>query len=233
MRANDRVTHMLEKTAEVLAPILDKLVFTGGAVVPFFLDQYKEDFRPTEDVDCVIEISGRLAYGRLEKELRKLKLVNDISSGVICRWKYDDVLIDIMPTDGKILGFENSWYSEGLKHSIQHFLPSGRSISIFEIEYLMASKIEAFWSRGLVDIQTSKDLEDIVHLILYSSRMERCLTAKIEVLRYLSKEFRRMLSRPDISEEIGGFLRSDEIAKGKVKDVIRMMNRIVVREGSF
>ncbi|WP_156785488.1 MULTISPECIES: hypothetical protein [Cyanophyceae] len=32
----------------------------------------------------------------------------------LCRWLYQDLIVDIMPCDAKILGFSNRWYQAGI-----------------------------------------------------------------------------------------------------------------------
>lgn len=36
----------------------------------------------------------------------------------ICRWTYDDEIVDIMPDDPSILGFSNRWYLKEKFHAI-------------------------------------------------------------------------------------------------------------------
>lgn len=225
---NASVAYMLEKAASVLGPMLSKLVFTGGAVVPIYLDKNPTEFRPTQDVDCVIEVAGRASYGRLEEELRRLGLKNDIQSGVICRWIADDILIDIMPTDKNILGFTNSWYKKGLENGVLSPLPSGKRILVFTYEHLLCSKIEAFWSRGAGDILTSKDMEDVVMLLAFSSRADGLLKTDNEILRHLAEEFRKLLSLRNYLEEIGGFFLPDKKSQAKVREVAELMNNTIV-----
>ncbi len=59
------------------------------------------------DVDCVIELATYGSLQEFEDLLRKHGFVNDIESGVICRWKYNGETVDIMPNRDCILGFTN------------------------------------------------------------------------------------------------------------------------------
>lgn len=165
----DEQIQMLEKAAKLLAALDEKIVFIGGATVPLYLDKVSAaDARPTKDVDCVVNIIPRTKYYLLEEKLRKIGLKND-KGKIICRWCYQELdqelIIDIMPADTSILGFSNPWYELGIKKSIIHKLPSGQKIDIFPVTYLLASKIEAFNSRGNQNFYTSSDVEDIVLLL--------------------------------------------------------------------
>jgi len=89
----------------------------------------------------------------------------DAPGKIICRWRYQELIIDIMTADTDILGFTNSWYKSGIEKSIIHQLPSEEKIYVFTASYFLASKIEAFNQRGNHNFYTSHDLEDIVLLL--------------------------------------------------------------------
>lgn len=146
----ERQLLILERVAEVLAEVPQTLVFTGGATISLYLDAVSApDIRPTDDVDCVVEIVTKSEYYRLSDLLRNLGLTESTDSGApLCRWQYRDISIDIMPCDESVLGFSNPWYKPGIASSISYQLPSGREILIFSTPYLLASKIEAFIARG-------------------------------------------------------------------------------------
>jgi len=55
-----------------------KIVFIGGATIPLYLDEVSAaDARPTTDVDCVVDITPRSKYYRLEEKLRQIGLEQD------------------------------------------------------------------------------------------------------------------------------------------------------------
>ena len=103
--------NMLQTVANGLGELKNDMVFVGGAVAELYVsDPAACDIRPTLDVDCVIGLSTRLAFYRLEENLRTKGFANDTSSGApICRWIYKDIKVDVMPTDENILGFSNRW----------------------------------------------------------------------------------------------------------------------------
>jgi hypothetical protein len=62
---------MLQTVANGLGELKDEMVFVGGAVAELYADNpAASEIRPTIDVDCVIEISSRLEFARLEENLR-------------------------------------------------------------------------------------------------------------------------------------------------------------------
>lgn len=155
----------LEKVAKILAKVPEKFVFTGGATIVLYVDEIiRDELRSTKDVDCVVEIFSRAEYYQLSEKLREVGLAESTESNVLCRWQYEEMLIDIMPCGEEVLGFSNRWYIEGIKKSITYVLPSGREIQIFPPLYLLTSKVEAFLGRG-ESFYHSKDIEDIIVLL--------------------------------------------------------------------
>jgi len=63
-----------------------------------------------------------------------------------------------MPTDEKILGFSNRWYSQGIVHSIPYEIEKNITIRILSIPYFIGCKLEALFNRGMGDLRLSKDL---------------------------------------------------------------------------
>ena len=192
---------MLEKAGKLLSVLSEHIVFTGGATISLYLDEVSaSDARPTKDVDCVVEITSTAEYYRLSDKLRKIGLEEDTESKVICRWHYQDLIIDIMPADPSALGFSNAWYIPGISKSIQFKLPSGQYISIFTVSYLLASKIEAFNSRGKRDPYMSTDLEDIILLLDGCPFLEENFRqSDIEVITFVKGWFK---SEIDLLREI-------------------------------
>ena len=111
---------MLARVAGLLAPIPEEFVFTGGATIMLYLDEMLwDEVRPTLDVDCVVEITSRADYYRLEEQLRGVGLQEDQRKDApLCRWRYGDLIIDVMPCDDSVLGFTNCWYPEAIVHEV-------------------------------------------------------------------------------------------------------------------
>ncbi|HEY4206888.1 MAG TPA: hypothetical protein VGM31_08750 [Puia sp.] len=66
----------------------------------------------TEDIDIVVEIFHYDEYAAIEAKLRSKGFANDVTSGVICRYIVQGIMVDVMPTSENILGFSNKWYPE-------------------------------------------------------------------------------------------------------------------------
>jgi hypothetical protein len=85
--------------AKGLGHLNDRVVFVGGCATGLVInDDGVVSVRATKDVDVIVEVIGRAQFHKLEKELRSLGFTHD-PTGPICRWQFDDVLVDVMPDD--------------------------------------------------------------------------------------------------------------------------------------
>lgn len=196
---------MLQTVANGLGELKDEMVFVGGAVAELYADNpAASEIRPTIDVDCVIEISSRLEFYKLEENLRARGFKNDSSAGApICRWIYKEIKVDVMPTDSDVLGFSNRWYEEGIETKIQKTLPDGTNVFVFPAEYYLAAKFEAHNSRGGNDLRQSHDFEDIIYILDNCSDIVNNISASNpSVKEYLKSECQKLLENPNITEGI-------------------------------
>ncbi len=203
---------MLQIVANGLGDLKNEMVFVGGAVAELYAnDPAASDIRPTLDVDCVIELQTRLAHAKLEEDLRSKGFQNDRSEGApICRFVYQDIKVDIMPTEEKILGFSNRWYSEGIANRIIKTLPDGTEIFVFSTEYFLAAKFEAHYSRGGNDLRQSHDFEDIIYILGNSTDiLDVIKNANESVKYYLIKECQVLFENDGLSEGIACALSFD------------------------
>lgn len=222
MNIGSRNIEMVQTVARGLESILDELVFVGGAITSLYIeDEAVRTVRPTEDVDCVIQIASRSEYTALEEKLRGMGFKHCTEKGSpVCRWIYNGVKVDIMPNDPKILGFANRWYDEGLKNTIQITLPDGQKISILTLPLFIATKIEAFHGRSGPDYRTSHDIEDIVTVLDGQLDFKKFDEAPPEVKEYLKNQFREFLADSVFIESISGHMEFGSENKGRVQRII-------------
>lgn len=195
----------LQAVARALGYLRERVVFVGGSTAGLYSTVPKAaESRPTNDVDCIIEVVPRMAYYALEEELRALGFRNDQTSKVICRWLVAGLAVDVMPIEeDNIMGFSNPWYSEGFAHATAYALPDETTILIMPAVYFVATKLAALRNRGMNDIRLSNDLEDIVYVL--DNRAEfatEAAAASAAVRSYLATEFSQLLLHPEIREAI-------------------------------
>jgi hypothetical protein len=221
---------MLERAARELTPFLDEVAFVGGATIAIWItDPAAPEPRVTKDVDIVVEVASRLAWHRFEGRLREHGLRNDTSSPVICRWRVgdpgDELVVDAMPGDATILGFENRWQRPALERAETLPLPSGQQIRAISPPYLLSTKLEAWAGRGAGDHLRSHDLEDVITLV--DGRVE--ILAEVEAappdLRsFLSHEIATLLDQPRFLDAVDGTVagsrRRGPGGRARVDDVV-------------
>ena len=163
-------------------------------------DENRSEARPTDDVDVVVELASYSGYSELDEKLRSVGFVNDVESGVICRYKIQGIIVDIMPTEASVIGFSNIWYEDGFKNAITIKIDDCH-IKIFSLPYFIASKIEAFKSRGLNNYLFSSDFEDIVYVLENNSNVSTLIKeAPQEIVEYLKKAFEDFRNNPNFEE---------------------------------
>lgn len=196
---------MLQTVAFGLGELKDEMVFVGGAVAELYADNpAASEIRPTIDVDCVIEISSRLQFERMEENLRARGFTNDTSEGApICRWIYKDIKVDVMPTDSSVLGFSNRWYEAGIEIKISKTLPEGTDVFVFPPEYYLAAKFEAHKGRGGDDLRQSHDFEDIIYILdNCPDILDNINNSSPSIKIYLKEECKNLLKNQNITEGI-------------------------------
>lgn len=192
----------IKTVARCLKGLNNTYVFVGGATVSLYSTKaaLAESVRPTDDVDVVIELATYADLAEMEEKLRALGFINDIQSGVICRYTIRGITVDVMPTSPDVLGFSNRWYPDGFRNAISYQLDSETEILIFSLPYFLASKWEAHKSRG-GDLRTSRDFEDMVYVFENCKDFDDQLqTAPISVRKYLSDELTPLLDHPSFEE---------------------------------
>lgn len=197
----------LRLVAGALGPLLDEVVFVGGAAVGLLIDDpAAPPVRVTLDVDCVVEADSRSEYfGRVREALLSRDFVELRAEGApICAWSHGGVRLDVMPTNSRILGFTNRWYSSVLQNYERYDL-GNISIKLITSPLFLATKLEAFESRGGNDYMASPDLEDIVAVVDGRIQIVEEVGGTTASLRsYLSGKIAGLLASPRFLDALPG-----------------------------
>ena len=220
---------MVEIIVEGLGDLINQFVFVGGSIVSLYVeDKAVREVRPTQDVDCVVKLRGYTNYHLLEQELSKKGFNYSQNEGdPICRKIYKGILVDVMPTDEKVLGFSNLWYLEGIKNKIKVKLPSQKEIFIFPLPYFIACKLEAFKARGGNDPRLSHDMEDIMTILDGLSSLDKLALADDMVVGYLKKNFKQLLSDSLFLECISCHIEAGPINKARTLKLINQLKKFI------
>jgi hypothetical protein len=193
--------------------------FLGAAVQPLLVDDPElAEIRPTKDVDLTVKVVTLGELYQLEEKLRAAGFRNDTREGApICRWVVSGVTVDVMPTEGSVLGMSAEWFREALETASKKFLGEGVHAPVITPPYFLATKLAAFRDRGLLDLYMSKDLEDILTLL---DGCESIVTlvreAPSPVGSFVARELAIHLRNPDFVDALPGFFRTDEVSLARM-----------------
>lgn len=111
MNPDDPNLQRVELVARALGELCGELVFVGGSAAGLLCTSVQAPPpRATFDVDLIAEVVALSAYHALEKRFARRGFVRDIAQDApICRWRIGEVVVDLMPTDERVLGFSNRW----------------------------------------------------------------------------------------------------------------------------
>lgn len=227
MKGSYRNIELVVEAVRLLGELTREMVFIGGAVVELLLDDpAAPEARPTKDIDVVVETATRVEYYRLQEKLRDKGFRESRQDGVICRWVHGALLLDVMPTDARILGFSNPWYLPAIRHARVVVL-EGTPVRIITAPYFLGTKLEALKDRGKSDYMASHDLEDCIAVIDGRTRIvEEVADYPEDIRSYLKNSLHQLLSEDDFLEAIAGHLPPDIASQQRLPLVLEKMRRI-------
>ena len=216
MRADDPNLPLLILVAEALGDLREELVFVGGCAAGLLLDDPAAgEIRATQDVDAIVEAATLAELYRVEQKLPACGFARDADSGVICRWKHRDsgALFDLMPVEASVLGFANPWYPEAMRTASHLALSPRITIRLIAAPVFVATKLEAFVTRGKSDYLASHDLEDVLNVVEGRPALADELRAANPALRQAIKlRFQRLLAEPNFLDSLPGLVSDGDLA---------------------
>jgi hypothetical protein len=214
--------------ARKLGNLNNRVVYLGGCVTALFItDPLALDVRTTVDVDCIIDIISLVEYYKFQKALKKKGFHE--SEEVICRFHCGNLILDVMPTDAKILGFGNRWYKDAVKNAVPYQIAQDLTIKTITPTYFLATKIEAFRTRGKNDYLSSSDFEDIITVIEGRKEIvDEVILSDNKLKFYLQQEFQNMLQDDQFETALPGHLNDGFTTNARVNEVKNRMQKIIV-----
>lgn len=222
MNPADPNLQRVELVARALGDLCDELVFVGGCATGLLCTSVQAPPpRATFDVDLVAEVTALAGYHVLEARFAELGFARDMAPDApICRWRVGGVEVDLMPTDERVLGFSNRWYLLATTTSTPIVLPSGTRIRLISAPAFLATKFEAFATRGGNDVMASHDFEDIINVLDGRPGVEvEIAAAGGELAAYLAARFRDVLLHPDFDNTLPGLVVFDDLYENRIKTV--------------
>jgi hypothetical protein len=220
---------MLEFVARKLGKLNEEVVYLGGCTTTLFInDPLSLDVRPTLDVDCIIDVLSLGEYYDFEEKLKQQGFQQSMEGDVTCRWHYGEIILDVMPTDENILGWGNYWYKEAIKHAVPHQITDDVVIKSVTAPYFLATKVEAFKSRGKLDFLASHDFEDIITVIAGCIDIGEQVQASSDKLKsHLNIVFSEFLKNDQFMLSLPGHVSDGPVTSQRVQTVIERIEQLI------
>lgn len=214
MIPGDPNVRIVEEVAAALGDLCDELVLVGGCAASLLIDAPSAGPpRTTYDVDLIATVTALQEYHALERKFAAHGFARDMSRDApVCRWTLGAVKVDLMPTDESVLGFSNRWYAAAAASATRIELPGGASVNLISAPAFLATKFEAFRTRGQGDVLSSHDFEDIV--IVVEGRptiVAEVESAQLDLREYVVESFAAIVHGPDLANALPGLVVQDPL----------------------
>ena len=213
-----------------LDTLVADVVFLGGATVDLLLtDPGARAARKTRDVDVIVEVASTFDYqASLGPKLRQRGFREDDGPDApLCRWVVDEVKVDVMPSDARVLGFTNPWYPAALATAVSYALSEGPTIRLVSGPCFLATKLAAFKNRGRGDLLGSVDIEDIVAILDGRLEVEEEVRgAPQDVRTYVAGELDALVSEGDLIDVLPGHLEGDAAYQARLPRLVARIERL-------
>lgn len=138
--------------------------------------------------------------------------------------------VDILPTEGNVLGSFNRWHGPAMREATSHELPDGTSIHVIAAPHFVAAKIEAFRNRGEGDHLASHDLEDLVFVVDGRAKIVAEVEAAADDLReHLGRHLGELLDTPAFLDALPGHLPGDPASQRRLPALREKLQRLAGR----
>lgn len=166
-------------------------VFIGGGIVKLLItDPAAPPPSRTKDLDLVLEHPNDDQRMLWDAALRKAEFTQDPFSedDPLFAWYFQGVRIDFLPDkDSEMFGRTNRWFHQVMKEA-QFVEIKGVQAWIASAPCFLATKFEAYKSRGKGDYLGSKDMEDIIAVVDGRSELTGELAqADLDVRTFVSR----------------------------------------------
>ena len=207
-----------------------RVVFVGGTVVALYPLEGGVDVRPTVDVDCIVDVTTLGAYYAFVERLRSIGFQACTDEGApLCRLVVSGIRVDVMGSADTALGPTNRWYAEAIIGAEVHIVASNVEILAISPIYFVATKLEAFHSRGGGDYVESHDLEDILTVLAglpgLRAEVELALSGVAHAVR---GELVHLAAQPAFVEATWGHFEGDVAGQARAASVVAWLRTITL-----
>jgi len=217
---------VIRRVSLALGEMNEQVIFVGGATIGLYInDPGAEDVRVTKDVDITVEIASVGELESIRNDLVKKGFKQSPEDSVLCRFRYDNIKVDVMSTKEVGWAPANPWFAAGFAQRVEVKI-GDQMIQLLPLPYFIASKLAAHIGRGGRDPRTSHDFEDIVYLIDNRTDIVKQIDkAPDDVKPYLKEHLELILNDNVMQEAILGNLSYDtrEVRYGRIIQCIEQI----------
>lgn len=207
MKNNTINRGVIKKIALALGELNSSVVYVGGATVGLYInDPAADDVRPTMDIDISLSLVSLTELENIRNNLINKGFKQSHEDNVICRFRYEDVIVDFMNTTPLGWAPGNRWFGSGFLNK-ELIKIEDQNIFVLPLPYFIASKIDAYYDRGANEPRMSSDFEDIIYIIDNNTNfVNEIMSAEKDVQYFIQNELKTFLEDKSKQEAVLGNL---------------------------
>lgn len=214
--------------ARALGEERGQVLFVGGTVTALYELDGVADIRPTCDVDCVVDVTTAFAYYAFIDRLRARGFSECTDDRApLCRHICGDIRVDLMPAADTPIGPSNRWYPEALQHPVRYSFGGDLDANVIAPLYFVATKLEAFASRGAGDYRASHDLEDALAVIAGAANVRGNIASGARpVEQHLLRALVAFAGKDSFIDAVYGHFEGDEAGQLRAAQVVAWLRSL-------
>ena len=218
----------LQRAADLLGTLGTRFAVLGGAAVGLFLRPGMTQWaRQTNDVDVIVPVDSPTEWREFEELLISADFRNDHDT--IIRFHHAEDVYDFIPRGDRmanLLGFDVRFHREAFERALDVEITPGCRAPVVPLAFLFVTKVCAFQDRGQADPYESKDLEDLVALLMGSNATVELEHAPPSVQDTVAHWASALLGHPSHSDWVEGHVPGGPNHDDLVELVIDSLERL-------
>jgi hypothetical protein len=222
MTTRDDLTARVQRLSLELGELVEEVTVVGGTSPALYQMNEAVSVRPTTDIDLIVKTTSPASWLKFKSELEERGFIYPAGEP-ICRYKKGELVVDVMPTDANQLGFGNRWYELAARHRVAARVGP---LHVISPVYFLATKLDAFRSRGATSPDTSHDLEDIfVVLRGIPSLFGEIASGSDEVYIDVRRQLGLFAERPDALDIVRALVEADAATQATAPSLLDNLRR--------
>jgi hypothetical protein len=107
---------VIKKVAAALGEFNEQVIYVGGVAVSLYInDPAADDVRPTKDIDISLSVASVGELESLRQQLIQKGFRQSAEDDVICRFRFEDLKVDVMNRQAIGWAPANPWFAPGFR----------------------------------------------------------------------------------------------------------------------